>query len=123
MCRSKQNRMQVIELEDEIEQEEIEEEEVPSILPVHHIGKKCTNRPMMAEVKIAGRLPPMEVDTRAVVSIISEKTYQKMFSDMPLIKSSILLSTYTIEKIPVLGKFTGQVEYEKAKEEIVSGCN
>ena len=114
MCRSKQNRMQNIELQDEVEQEE----EVPSILPVHHIGKNCTNRPIMVEVKIAGRIVPMEVDTGSVVSIISEKTYKKRFSDMPLTKSSILLSTYTKEKIAVLGKLTEQVEYEKQKKRL-----
>ena len=44
----------------------------------------------------------MEVDTGAAVSLISYKTYQKLFASVPLEKSTIKLSTFAAESIPVI---------------------
>lgn len=45
----------------------------------------------------------MEVDTRSVVSIIPYELYLKRFSDKNLEKATILLKTYTGEKITLVG--------------------
>ena len=45
----------------------------------------------------------MEMDTRSVVSIIPYELYLKRFSDKNLEKATILLKTYTGEKITLVG--------------------
>ena len=53
----------------------------------------------------------MEIYTEAAVSVISEQTRKKMFPDVPLSKSTLLLKTYTGEVMPVLGEMKVEVKY------------
>ena len=53
----------------------------------------------------------MELDTGASVSLVSERTWRKLFPRVPLEHSEIRLSTYSGEGLPVLGKRTVQVQY------------
>ena len=53
----------------------------------------------------------MELDTGAAFSIISERTRKVHFADVKLRKSSILLKTYSNERINVLGQLHVRVTY------------
>ena len=53
----------------------------------------------------------MELDTRAVYSVISETTYHSQFSEVKLRRSDILLKSYTAERIPVLWQLNVHVHY------------
>ena len=73
--------------------------------------------PITVDMTIKGSLLKMEIDTRAAVSIISQATYQKMFSEVPLNTVPLRLRTYTGEHIPVVGEMITQVQYgSQAKE-------
>ena len=53
----------------------------------------------------------MEIDTGAAVSVISKKTQEKLFPNAHLDKSSLKLSTYTAESIPVVGQMEVELTY------------
>ena len=55
---------------------------------------------------------PMEVDTGASVSIVSESLYHKLWPGRRLDSCEIQLQTYAREPLVVMGKTTVQVEYE-----------
>ena len=63
------------------------------------------------EPKVNGVILPMELDTSASVSIISQKVWEGIFSKTQLQKSDTLLKTYTGEKPQVLGQLQVQVGY------------
>ena len=72
---------------------------------VHQIGS--TAAPLyQVELTVNNKHVIMEVDTGAAVSLISHKTYQKFFASVPLQKSTIKLSTFNVESIPVVGQMT-----------------
>ena len=54
---------------------------------------------------------PMELDTGASVSLVSEKTLCDKFANTMLAPSDIRLKTYTGEKLKVLGEMSAQVRY------------
>ena len=54
----------------------------------------------------------MEVDTGVAVSIISEQTKHRLFSNIPLKLPSVVLRTYTGEALSVLGEMEAKVEYK-----------
>ena len=56
---------------------------------------------------------PMELDTGASVSVISESTYNTVLKDtIPLESTDIRLRTYMGEELPVLGVATVAVSFE-----------
>ena len=54
----------------------------------------------------------MELDTGAAVTIISEQKYRESFPKGRLKRSSILLKTYTGERLAVVGDMDVKVQYE-----------
>ena len=89
-----------------------------SELPLYKIndGSKSVH-PITVDMTIEGCLLKMEIDTGAAVSIISQVTYQKLFSEVPLNTVPLHLKTYTGEHIPVVGEMITQVQYgSQAKE-------
>ena len=66
------------------------------------------------DIELCGRPHKMELDTGATRTIISQATYNQL-RDVELTTSKALLSTYTGQKIPVLGKVTVPVTYEGQK--------
>ena len=59
----------------------------------------------------------MELDTGA--TIISEKQYNDLFSDLPLRESPVLLKTYSGEGLPVIGDMDATVHYEQQTQDLV----
>ena len=54
---------------------------------------------------------PMELNTGASVSLISDQTFREHFPNTKLTPTDIRLKTYTGEKLTVLGEMTAQVRY------------
>ena len=73
-------------------------------------------KPYIVSLKVGGVDLAMEVDTRAALSVISEKTYNNLFSNPPQLKAcSSILKTYTGEVIRVRGLINVDVKYEDQK--------
>ena len=90
-----------------------------SELPLFKIGDaNKTVHPITMDMEINGQVLKMEIDTGAVVSIISKTTYQKLFSEVPIHAASLRLRTYTGEQIVVVGEMTTQVKYGSQTKEL-----
>ena len=71
------------------------------------------SKPFTLSVMINNHPLPMELDTGASVSVISESTYNTVLKDtVPLESTDISLCTYMGEELPVLGVATVAVGYE-----------
>eukprot|EP00118_Oscarella_pearsei_P023941 m.294194 g.294194 ORF g.294194 m.294194 type:complete len:713 (+) comp40742_c0_seq74:392-2530(+) len=64
---------------------------------------------------INGKAITMEVDTGAAVSIISRKTWTENFKEYPLTTANVVLTTYSNEKLEVLGQSSMTVELDGQK--------
>ena len=62
-------------------------------------------------MEVNGTTMPMELDTGASVTIISEGTFRKMLPKLQLQPSTVRLKTYTGERMQVVGEADVQVEY------------
>jgi len=67
---------------------------------------------------VNGMQLPMELDTGASVSLISEKTWTERFHSMPLESTSVVLKTYTGQNLKVLGQLTVDVQYEQQRHSL-----
>ena len=63
-------------------------------------------------MRLNGKVLPMEVDTGAAVSIISQHTYCKHLGSVRLLPAALQLHTYTDERLVVEGKCKVTVEYK-----------
>ena len=83
-----------------------------------NVGSK-SSCPITVELQVEGKALPMELDTGAVFSIVSEHTRKDIFPNLRLHKSRILLKTYTDERISVLGELHVHVQYGSQKARLV----
>ena len=82
---------------------------------VYYVNKFNSRDPVMVEIKVEGILMSFEIDTGSGLSIISEKTYRKFFSARKLEKSSIIVKTYSKERLNVLGFITVEAKLDSIK--------
>jgi len=75
--------------------------------------RSSTSKSFQVDLTLGGRSLCMEVDTGAAPSIVSEKTYHKLFPEMPLQPTSVRLHTYSGEPLTVLGEQEVEVRYGK----------
>ena len=75
------------------------------------------SKPIKVELEVNGKTLPMEVDTGAALSIISEGERQRVFPEVELQNSHTMLRTYTGEVMPVLGKMAASVKYKSNQPE------
>ena len=68
--------------------------------------------PIQIQLQLNGQHLTMELDTGAAMSLISEETQQKEFPDVVLRPSSVVLKTYTAQRIDVIGEFDTEVVYK-----------
>ena len=66
--------------------------------------KDAVHSGILIELRINGTPITMTLDTRASISIISEKTYKTQLPHLYLHKSDILVRTYTGETLTISGK-------------------
>ena len=70
-----------------------------------------SRHPFIVAVKFNEKHLQMEVDTGAAMSVISRRTYKRLFSDLKLQKPTVHLKTYTGEEISLVGQITARVTY------------
>ena len=85
---------------------------------LYTIGAKSATCPITVDVQINGKQLPMEVDTGAALSIISERTWKKNFPGITLKKADVVLKTYTNERMTVMGELLVQVAYKQQCEHL-----
>lgn len=68
---------------------------------------------IVVNVNLDGKCMDMQLDTGAVVSLMSEQSNKSFLSHLPLSKTSMQLTTYSGERIPLLGSIDVPVKYEK----------
>ena len=69
-------------------------------------------QPIMVDVELNGHLISMELDSGASVSLISAKTDRDIFKDEPLQASTTALTTYSGQRLEVVGKRQVEVVVE-----------
>ncbi|XP_064479042.1 uncharacterized protein K02A2.6-like [Ornithodoros turicata] len=79
--------------------------------PIQLNSLESSIAPMWFEVDIEGQKVNMELDTGAAVSVISEENYLRMFSDVSLNCTNVVLRTLTGEMLKPLGVLEVTVEY------------
>ena len=77
-----------------------------------------STRPIIADIRINGKLLTMEVDTGATVSIIPEKTLKQILPQAKLQPSHITLRTYTEERMKVRGELSDDVTYRQQHKQL-----
>ena len=78
---------------------------------LYQVGSKQASKPLQVEVVINGQPLSMELDTGAVVTLVSEETFQSKWSNVTLQPSTARLHTYSGEPLPVVGQAEVQVQY------------
>ena len=96
-------------LQDEEEEEEQENED-DSFIAVNKLD--TPSLPVVIKVKLDDCLVDMEVNTGASISLMSERTFSKMWPGRTLQPSTLKLRTYLKETIPVVGCTTVNVDYD-----------
>ena len=82
-------------------------------LPIKLVGgRQLKSRPIAVLVSINGKELNMEVNTGAAVSILSEKTFRKIFPNAVLKPAAVTLRTYTGQRMSVVGQLTVLVKYQ-----------
>ena len=77
-------------------------------LSLYQVSSKSSH-PITGVLKVNKRKLNMKIDTRAAVSVISERIRKKIFPDVALSKSAVLLKIYTV--MPVLGEMNVEYKY------------
>ncbi|GAA6089207.1 uncharacterized protein K02A2.6-like, partial [Tachysurus ichikawai] len=60
----------------------------------------------------------MELDTGSALSVISAADYKRLFSKIPLQQTSVILKTYTAEKVSPKGKLPVTVNYKENRQQL-----
>ena len=92
--------------------EDLRDANTDSELALHAltIGKPSV-KPIRVDLEVSGKKLTLDVDTGAAVSILSEKVFQQLFSEVKLKPSSFFLKTYTGERMQILGTLAVKVCY------------
>ena len=78
---------------------------------LYQISSKQDSKPLQVEVVINGQPLTMKLDTGAAVTLVSEETFQRKWSNVTLQTSMVRLHTYSGEPLPVVGQAEVQVQY------------
>ena len=84
-----------------------------------HTVEEKSSQPKIVEMLVDGITLPMELDTGAAFSIVSERMRKEVFPRLSLQRSTIFLKTYTDERIPVLGQLNVKVKYGSQEARLV----
>ena len=80
---------------------------------------KRSSDPIIVQMQVNGTNLDMEVDTGAALSVISETTRWAVFPNDTLHPSSLILKTYTDERMEVTGTLNVRVRYGEQKQKLV----
>jgi len=99
--------------------EQTEEPEVDNDLSILTVERTSTT-PISVKLFIDTHPLMMELDTGAAVSIVSEEQLRRRLPNKKVRPSTIVLRTYTAEKIPLLGEAQLWVEYKGQKHTLTA---
>ncbi|KAI7813566.1 hypothetical protein IRJ41_020631 [Triplophysa rosa] len=68
--------------------------------------------------EVSGVKLKMELDTGSALSVISTADYKKLFPELPLQKTSVILKTYTGKKVSPKGKLKVDVKYNENTQQL-----
>ena len=85
---------------------------------LHKLGK-CSMDPIIVPLQLHGKKLDMEADTGAALSVISETTRVAIFPEETLHPSTLILKTYTDERLKVTGTLKVRVTYGDQKQKQV----
>ena len=89
-----------------VQQEEVDE------YPLFHMKSAGRSQPLTVTVTVEDRPVPMEVDTGAALSLVSEATFNALWPDRCPETANVRLCSYSGEAIPVLGSVDVSVKYK-----------
>ena len=82
------------------------------------VAEDTSESAIMLEPEVDGVTLPVELDTGASVSLISQKVWKEYLPKAELQKSDILLKTYTGEKLHVLGELQVLVKHNGQEQQL-----
>lgn len=85
---------------------------------LHRVTSKSQSQPLEVNLEIEGQKVIMESDTGAAVSLVSEATYQHLWSNQPLKESDARLCTYSGEPLAELREMEVEVCYSDQQEKL-----
>ncbi len=88
-----------------------------SCLELYNI-KETDRRVIWLTPEVSGVKLKMELDTGSALSVISAADYQRLFSKIPLQSTSVILKTYTGEKVSPKGKLPVTVKYKENQQQL-----
>ncbi len=75
------------------------------------INSSKKTKPFTAKLEVDGKLVPMEIDTGASLTLMSEQIFRNQWPTATLATSTVTLHSYSGESIPVLGTVDVLVKY------------
>ena len=110
---------------------QLQEEETYSLHQLTAPRRRPKVPPITTTLRLNGRFVSMEIDTGASASLISDSTYREELGGLPALQpASILLRTYSGEKITVEGQIQVEVQVGESTPKLLnllvvagSGCN
>lgn len=94
------------------------EDDQDDVYAMYHLSGD-RKKSFKVDLELCGRTNTMEIDTGASKTILNEATYGRLRDALgPLQTTKAALSTYTGERIPVLGAVMVPVEYEGRKKNL-----
>ena len=85
---------------------------------MYHLSSQ-QKKPFKVEIVLGGLKTMMEIDTGASKKILSETTYKRLRDTLgPFRETKAVLSTYTGERIPTVGKALILVKYENQQQNL-----
>ena len=94
--------------------EEMSEKDEYSLYQLSARGQK----PFVVTVDVEGQPLPMEIDTGATFSLISESTQKRLWPHKKLLPATIKLKTYTGEPLAVHGSMLAWVQHGKSRAQL-----
>ena len=85
---------------------------------MYHIRGQSKPKAFEVTVELSGEPHRLEIDTAATRTVLNEETYNNLRDKLELKTSEAALSTYTGEKIPVLGEVRIPVKYQNQQHNL-----
>ena len=89
-----------------------------SFMSLYTLGTTDKTKPLSVDVCIDGIKLPMDLDTGALVSLVSEKTFYHHWPSKELKESSAILRTYTGQALEVVGSTDATVKYRSQEMQL-----
>ena len=85
---------------------------------MYNIRGQSKPKAFKVTVELCGEPHSLEIDTGATRTVLNEETYSKLREKLELNSSKAALSTYTGEKIAVLGEVLIPVKYQNQQHNL-----